>query len=157
MACSVERGSIVPSAIPTMFQISGPRNQETTLWTLIRRLAGPSSSFFPVVNSINRNRGPTVMEGLRRKLAWTAIAVFGGSAALAAPPPALDGSSNMAISRPATETSRWVGMSTCMTASCHGGPVTEPTESAWRHSYTTWFNRDPHAAAYEVLWNDRSC
>jgi hypothetical protein len=50
-----------------------------------------------------------------------------------------------------------VSMSSCMAASCHGGPVSqEPQHDAWKSSYTAWFTRDPHAKAYNDLFNARS-
>src|SRR5207249_1322642 len=43
--------------------------------------------------------------------------------------------------------------SSCAAAACHHG--NEPAGSKGSE-YTTWINKDPHARAYEVLFNDSS-
>lgn len=55
----------------------------------------------------------------------------------------------------ATSMSRqwWVGTASCAAASCHGR--TAPAGSVGAE-YTTFITRDPHAKAYEVLFDERS-
>jgi hypothetical protein len=47
----------------------------------------------------------------------------------------------------------WVGTASCAAASCHGR--TAPAGSVGAE-YTTYITRDPHAKAYEVLFDERS-
>ncbi|HEV3137656.1 MAG TPA: multiheme c-type cytochrome [Pirellulales bacterium] len=48
----------------------------------------------------------------------------------------------------------YVGVSSCASVACHGGPNTSP--SKWQSSYTVWVTKDRHAKAYSVLWEPRS-
>ena len=51
------------------------------------------------------------------------------------------------------------GAVSCAAAGCHGGnwlDADEIDDEAWKTSYTAWIRRDPHAGAYDALWNDRS-
>jgi Cytochrome c554 and c-prime len=45
------------------------------------------------------------------------------------------------------------GTGTCSAAACHGGPGTPGSRGS---EYTTWVARDPHARAYQVLFNECS-
>jgi hypothetical protein len=48
---------------------------------------------------------------------------------------------------------RYVGAGSCSAAACHNSHIPHgPTGS----EYATWITRDPHARAYEVLFNERS-
>jgi hypothetical protein len=48
---------------------------------------------------------------------------------------------------------RWVGTASCGAASCHGRTAPPGSVGA---EYTTFITRDPHAKAYEVLFDERS-
>jgi hypothetical protein len=48
----------------------------------------------------------------------------------------------------------YLGVSSCASAACHGGPNTSP--SKWQSSYTVWVTKDRHSKAYSVLWQPRS-
>jgi hypothetical protein len=51
---------------------------------------------------------------------------------------------------------RYEGVASCVNAGCHGGTLPLKTTSILQNEYYTWLNRDRHAAAYNVLFNDRS-
>ena len=53
--------------------------------------------------------------------------------------------------------SRWVGLSaaSCSTSSCHGGPR-DGLADVQSFAATVWSDRDPHARAYEALFQPRS-
>jgi hypothetical protein len=48
---------------------------------------------------------------------------------------------------------RWLGSSSCAATGCHNA---NGLKGELRSEYTTWVSFDPHARAYEVLFNDRS-
>ena len=56
-------------------------------------------------------------------------------------------------SAPSSAPPMFVGTASCAAAACHNanGP-----RGAWRSEYTTWAAHDPHARAYEVLFNETS-
>src|SRR5438477_48 len=45
------------------------------------------------------------------------------------------------------------GVASCASAACHHG---NGPKGAWRSEYTTWISYDPHANAYEVLYDEKS-
>lgn len=47
---------------------------------------------------------------------------------------------------------QWQGVSSCASSACHGGGKAGSKQS----EYTTWITQDPHARAYQVLFNERS-
>ncbi|HUP46353.1 MAG TPA: multiheme c-type cytochrome [Thermoanaerobaculia bacterium] len=51
---------------------------------------------------------------------------------------------------------RYLGVASCAYSGCHGG--TEPLQatSVLQNEYYTWLNRDRHAQAYNVLFDERS-
>lgn len=53
---------------------------------------------------------------------------------------------------PATDP-RWIGVASCGATACHGGNGAAGSRGS---EYTTWITRDPHAEAYNVLFNRRS-
>lgn len=53
---------------------------------------------------------------------------------------------------PATDP-RWIGVASCGATACHGGNGSPGSRGS---EYTTWITRDPHAEAYNVLFNHRS-
>lgn len=48
---------------------------------------------------------------------------------------------------------QWLGVASCAAAACHGSVV---AAGEWQSAYTTWMTRDPHARAYEILFDERS-
>jgi hypothetical protein len=70
------------------------------------------------------------------------------------------GFSSIALSAPPEDSSasvsfnklQWQGVGSCASSACHGGGKTGSKQS----EYTTWITQDPHARAYQVLFNDRS-
>lgn len=48
---------------------------------------------------------------------------------------------------------RWIGVASCGATACHGGNGPAGSKGS---EYTTWITRDPHAEAYQVLFNPRS-
>ncbi|MBI3839840.1 MAG: hypothetical protein HY288_18105 [Planctomycetia bacterium] len=53
----------------------------------------------------------------------------------------------------------YLGVSSCASIACHGGPIRppmEPAPPAWQSSSTVWVTKDRHAKAYNVLWEPRS-
>lgn len=46
----------------------------------------------------------------------------------------------------------WQGVGSCAASACHGGGNPSRKQS----EYTTWINQDPHARAYQVLFDERS-
>src|SRR5262249_50929217 len=48
---------------------------------------------------------------------------------------------------------QYVGSGSCAAAACHGGA--DP-QGHWRSAPQTWSTRDPHARAYQVLFNEQS-
>ncbi len=56
--------------------------------------------------------------------------------------------------RASSRVSRFVGAGSCAASACHNGNFTHgPTSGS---EYTFWITRDPHARAYETLFDDRS-
>jgi hypothetical protein len=51
---------------------------------------------------------------------------------------------------------RYVGVANCANAGCHGSTQALNTTHVLQNEYFTWLNSDRHAAAYNVLFNDRS-
>jgi hypothetical protein len=47
----------------------------------------------------------------------------------------------------------WQGVGSCSAAACHGGSEANGIKGS---EYTIWMNRDPHARAYSVLYDQRS-
>jgi Cytochrome c554 and c-prime len=50
---------------------------------------------------------------------------------------------------------RYLGVSSCASAACHGGPNSDPS-AKWRSSYTVWATLDKHSRAFSVLFEPRS-
>lgn len=50
---------------------------------------------------------------------------------------------------------RRIGVHSCSATGCHGG-TDDQTQQAWKSSYTVWRRNDPHARAYQTLFNQRS-
>ncbi len=50
---------------------------------------------------------------------------------------------------------QFVGSSSCATFGCHGNTVTRSPD-AWKTSFILWTRNDPHAGAFQVLFNERS-
>ena len=53
----------------------------------------------------------------------------------------------------------YMGVGSCASPACHGGPATpanDRTRGKWNSSYTVWVERDKHAQAYSVLYEERS-
>jgi cytochrome c554/c'-like protein len=48
---------------------------------------------------------------------------------------------------------RYVGAGACSAAACHNSHIPQATTGS---EYSTWITRDPHARAYEILFNKRS-
>ena len=57
---------------------------------------------------------------------------------------------------PTGQPGRYVGVATCVNSGCHGS--TEPLKETrvLQNEYYTWLNRDRHAQAYNILFNERS-
>jgi hypothetical protein len=72
----------------------------------------------------------------------------------ALPPARVVRSSSRTVEEPQSVVTA-LSANSCMAASCHGGPVKGDAD-AWKSSYTAWFTRDPHANAYNDLFNARS-
>jgi hypothetical protein len=65
-----------------------------------------------------------------------------GQTATSQPPPALSG--------------HYEGVASCVNAGCHGATQPLNASPVLQNEYYTWLNRDRHAGAYNVLFNDRS-
>jgi len=50
----------------------------------------------------------------------------------------------------------YMGVGSCASPACHGGPVSAHQDRVWNSSYTVWVNQDKHAGAYSVLFGPRS-
>jgi hypothetical protein len=62
---------------------------------------------------------------------------------------------------PASETTasiarRFLGVSSCASVACHGGPISADPSAKWRSSYTVWATIDKHSRAFSVLFEPRS-
>jgi hypothetical protein len=64
--------------------------------------------------------------------------------------------SNSAPQQPSAPTGRFEGVASCVNAGCHGATQPLNASSVLQNEYYTWLNRDRHAGAYNVLFNDRS-
>jgi hypothetical protein len=51
---------------------------------------------------------------------------------------------------------RYLGVSSCASAACHGGPISPDPGAKWRSSYTVWATLDKHSRAFSVLFEPRS-
>lgn len=52
---------------------------------------------------------------------------------------------------------QYMGVGSCASPACHGGPTNGPhAGNEWKSSYTVWVERDPHAGAYNVLQDEQS-
>ena len=50
----------------------------------------------------------------------------------------------------------YLGVATCANSGCHGSTQPLDASRVLQNEYYTWLNRDRHAQAYNVLFNDRS-
>ncbi len=62
--------------------------------------------------------------------------------------------------RAAAAQDQYVGVGSCASPACHGGPLPAANNTSngreWKTSYTVWIERDPHAGAYNVLRSEQS-
>jgi Cytochrome c554 and c-prime len=85
-----------------------------------------------------------------------------GSAPAGAEPIALPGSeatpspNGAYATATASGAGRYLGVGSCASAACHGGPVSADRSQKWRSSYTVWAALDKHSRAYSVLFEKRS-
>ncbi len=52
--------------------------------------------------------------------------------------------------------SGYVGVASCASPACHGGPLPAQRDRAWNSSYTVWVGKDKHARAYSALYRQQS-
>ena len=60
---------------------------------------------------------------------------------------------------PISAADQYIGVGSCASPACHGGPATpqnDPRKGKWNSSYTIWVEKDKHAQAYHVLYDERS-
>jgi len=55
-----------------------------------------------------------------------------------------------------TPAGRYVGVATCASATCHGSTVPLDATPVLQNEYYTWLQKDRHAGAYELLFDERS-
>ena len=56
----------------------------------------------------------------------------------------------------ASAAGNYLGVASCASAACHGGPISADPSQKWRSSYTVWATLDKHSRAYSVLFEHRS-
>jgi hypothetical protein len=64
--------------------------------------------------------------------------------------------SNSATQQPAPQPGNYIGLASCVNSGCHGSTQPLNATRILQNEYYTWLNSDRHAAAYNVLFNDRS-
>jgi hypothetical protein len=57
---------------------------------------------------------------------------------------------------PAAVTSTFTGSASCSGRSCHGGLEPRREQEVGQDEYSSWLTRDPHARAFQVLFEERS-
>src|SRR5205807_1997605 len=75
-----------------------------------------------------------------------------------APPRSMDTPAAKSATAPANASiaGNYLGVGSCASAACHGGPVSADPSQKWRSSYTVWATLDTHSRAYSVLFEKRS-
>lgn len=94
-----------------------------------------------------------------RRVGWMALILATVATTVTAQQP-----SNPATQQPAAQPSdlaasqpgRFEGVASCVNAGCHGATQPLNASPVLQNEYYTWLNRDHHAGAYNVLFNDRS-
>jgi hypothetical protein len=56
----------------------------------------------------------------------------------------------------ASAAGNYLGVSSCASAACHGGPISADPSQKWRSAYSVWATLDKHSRAYSVLFENRS-
>jgi hypothetical protein len=89
-----------------------------------------------------------------------AVAAWLGAASLASGPAGPEPiavpstTSDASTTGPAEE--GYLGVGSCASAACHGGPLSADPSQKWRSAYTVWATLDKHSRAYSVLFDKRS-
>lgn len=93
---------------------------------------------------------------------WLPFAALAAAPAAAQPPPAEAPAAAEPTAPPAVppsppaEPGLYAGVASCASSICHGSTRPSRAYGVLQNEYYTWLQRDPHARAYNVLFDDRS-